>query len=163
MSIENWDDDAKKYLNRMIEYSIKNTYFVTVWQCNVYRKFCALNYDINIRLSQSDEALQLVREQSYGVKWDIDELRRLRNFPIQNGDALLIFLRFENLYDECEMLLEFIKRVNIRKIIIHICGSYLYDEIYEYAEIIYKNIANIGKTQVEYYIPGNIAKITEPS
>ncbi len=158
--LQSWDDDAKKYLNQMIEYSVVNKELVILWECETFRGFEMTNYEIHIQLDQSDEAVQLVREQSYGMCWYIADARQLKIFPIKNGDILQIYPTMKYLYEECEILLELVRKTHIRKVHMRLYGVVDNSEK-EYIEMLCKNIANSGKTQVECYMAENNTKIIE--
>jgi hypothetical protein len=167
-SIYPWNDETKTYLNQMIEYSIVNKEFIIIWQGDDYRLFETMmsSYAIRIVLNQSDAALQLVREQSYCFRWGIDKIKCLKSLPIKDGDQLSIETHIERLYEDCEMIMELVRQTRVIKITIHTLGFFPFAnaaELREYMDIAYQNIANIGKTQVEYWtaIEGN-HKILEP-
>lgn len=144
----------------MIECSAANKELIILWECETFRGFEMTNYEIHIQLDQSDEAIQLVREQSYGMCWYIADARKLAIFSIKNGDILQIYFNMKYLYEECEILLELVRKIHIRKVYMRLYGT-VNNSDEEYIQMLCKNVANLGKTQVECYIADNNTRIIE--
>lgn len=153
----------KELIRNIIESSIKYKIPINASWTDFKFVMYTFNGSENIVLKINeirDYYIKKIRKEGLPIMWQIQHKNELGHFPIQNGDMLKIKINdydFESWHME---LVKFVQEVCIRKIQLDFFSCTYNNRIpKEDIQIFCNNITLVGKTQIEFYGPGDFRDI----
>lgn len=143
-------------MNKLIEIFIKYNEIIEVDTSGEHLYISAYivgrSFELKIPIEEPYvEYIEMARQQSLPIMWNVRNINNLCDFSIQNGDILNVTIYGQELYCDSNKLLELVKKIRIAKIIIMYVKYGDSSDNKEDLQIFCNNIMLVGKTQIEFH------------